>query len=322
MNVFPVRLITFFSKTRCLAETCRTNKADEENEDIATGSRVPNVAASGSSSMRWWHQSKLQRCGGLLALCLIVVEITIGVAVGVGGSGESVDRDEQIMSPTLSSSLSLVPSTAPSTAPSTSPSTAPSMAPSTAPSMAPSTAPTATPTAVPTATPTAAFACYTNLTVLFVDQLDGDPLVQTTYTLCPNTVFEVGFSDSNGNCCFDGQVFLTARKNTRFQCGQNGDIDNNCPASGGETHVVFFNEILDEVSTVNNNAEFAGITLENAALVTLFLGSSGDITFQDCIFRVRRQSCPCLLGLVVCLFADSTRFLLLTPASSFFTESH
>jgi hypothetical protein len=278
----------------------------EENRDIEAGSRVPKEATSGSPR-RWWHQSKFQRCGGL-ALCLIVVGITIGVAVTIGGSGESVDRDEQIMSPTLLSSLSLVPSTTPSTAPSMAPSTAPSLAPSTTPSMTPSTAPTAiptatptavptaTPTAVPTATPTAAYACYTNLTVLAEDQLDDDPLVQITYTLCPNTVFEVGFSDSNGDCCFDGQSFLSARKNTRFQCGENGNVDNNCIVTGGESHVIFFNEISDEVS---NNAEFAGITFVNAARVTLFLGSLGDITFQDCIFRVRRQSCPCFLCLQI-----------------------
>jgi hypothetical protein len=118
-----------------------------ENEDIEAGSNVPNEATSGSPSpVRWWHQSKFQRCGGL-ALCLIVVGVTVGVAVGV--SGGSVDRDEQIMPQALSSSLSLVPSTAPSpsNAPSTSTTPSPSTAPSTSPLMSAflSTAPTETP---------------------------------------------------------------------------------------------------------------------------------------------------------------------------------
>jgi hypothetical protein len=181
----------------------------------------------------------------------------------------------------------------------------PSVAPSTSavptgvPSVAPSTF--AMPTGLQSESPTTLLenespgACYSNLTVLFEDQLDDDQFVQKTYTLCPNTTFVMGFSDSAGDCCYDGMIYLSARKNTRFQCGEDGKLENNCLITGGETHVVYVDLINDEDG---DNVEFAGITFENAKLVTLFLGNAGDISFIDCLFKVRKYFCTC----VVCRF--------------------
>jgi hypothetical protein len=191
----------------------------------------------------------------------------------------------------------------------------PSVAPSTAvPTVAPSAS--AVPTGLQSESPTTLIenqmpgACYSNLTTLFEDQLDDDQFVEKTYTLCPNTTFALGYSDSNGDCCFDGQLYLSARRNTRFQCGEDGKVENNCVITGGETQVVYVELINDEDG---DNVEFAGITFEDAKLVTLFLGNEGDISFIDCLFKVRNI---CALA----SFADSTRFLSLTASS--FTESH
>jgi hypothetical protein len=161
------------------------------------------------------------------------------------------------------------------------------------PSVAPSSS--AMPTRIHSESPTtllenqAPGACYSNLTVLFQDQLDDDQFVQKTYTLCPNTTFDMGYSDSTGDCCFGGQIYLSARKNTRFQCGEDGKLENNCLVRGGETHVVYVDLINDEDG---DNVEFAGITFEDAKLVTLFLGNAGDITFIDCLFKVRKVFVP------------------------------
>jgi hypothetical protein len=169
---------------------------------------------------------------------------------------------------------SAVPSAAPST----------SAVPTGLPSGSPSSLPTIS--AVPTASPVG---CYTNLTTLYEDQLDDDIFVQKVYTLCPNTTFVIGYSDSTGDCCFDGDTYLSARKNTRFQCGEDGKLSNNCLVTGGETHVVYVDLINDEDG---DNVEFAGITFEDAKLVTLFLGNAGDIKFIDCVFKVRKYLGP------------------------------
>jgi hypothetical protein len=174
----------------------------------------------------------------------------------------------------------------------------PTVAPST--SAAPSTSPV--PTALQSESPTTILenqmpgSCYKNLTVLFQDQQDDDQFVQKTYTLCPNTTFVMGFSDSTGDCCFDGMIYLSARKNTRFQCGEDGKAENNCLVTGGETHVIYVDLINDEDG---DNVEFAGITFADAKLVTLFLGNAGDVSFIDCVFKVRKVYVPLLLRLPI-----------------------
>lgn len=143
--------------------------------------------------------------------------------------------------------------------------------------------------AVPTELPPT---CYSNLTTLYYDLLDADQFLQKTVILCPNTDFVIGFSGSNGDCCYGGDIYLSARKNTRFQCGEDGKLSNNCRLIGGETHVVYVDVLNDEDG---DNVEFAGITFEDAKLVTLFLGNAGDITFIDCEFKVRKYLCPCFV---------------------------
>jgi hypothetical protein len=165
---------------------------------------------------------------------------------------------------------------------------------------------TGSPTSNPTATvitPEIPAACYSNLTTLDVDVKADNPFIQKVYTLCPNTTFDVGFSKSSGECCFDGQRPFSPRSNSRFQCGEDGKSSNGCVLIGGESHILFVEAIADQPGV---NIAFAGITFQDAQLVTFFLGNSGDMTFTDCIIRVRKSFCPC--------FVVSTRFVL-TAAS-------
>jgi hypothetical protein len=215
-------------------------------------------------------------------------------AVPTGLPSESPSSVPSVSSlPTVTAVPTGLPSESPSSVPSVSSLPTASAAPTPLPSESPSSVPSgsslptasAAPTPLESAVPTVRTACYKNLTLLFEDQEKTNPFVQKTFTLCPDTTFNIGFSDSGGECCFDGMRYLSARKNTRFQCGEDGKIENNCIITGGESHVVYVSLINDEDG---DNVEFAGITFVDAKLVTLFLGNSGDISFIDCIFRVRK----------------------------------
>jgi hypothetical protein len=131
--------------------------------------------------------------------------------------------------------------------------------------------------------------CYDDLTLLYNDLQSADLLVQKTYTLCPNTVFEVGASSLFGECCTDGgQNPLVARPNTRFQCGEDGKSANDCVLRGGTFQ--FLSTFPTSAGTPNENVEVSGITFENAANGALSLSHAGDITFTDCIIRVRERN--------------------------------
>jgi hypothetical protein len=128
--------------------------------------------------------------------------------------------------------------------------------------------------------------CYDDLTVLYNDLQTADLSAQKTYTLCPNTVFEVGTSSLFGECCSDGgQNHLVARPNTRFQCGEDGKSANDCVLRGGTFQ--FQSTLSSSVGTSNENVQVAGITFETAANVGIILSQAGDVTFTDCIIRVR-----------------------------------
>jgi hypothetical protein len=129
--------------------------------------------------------------------------------------------------------------------------------------------------------------CYDDLTVLYNDLQSADLLAQKTYTLCPNTVFEVGASSLFGECCSDGgQNPLVARPNTRFQCGEDGKSENGCVLRGG-TFQFQSTFSSSSVGTPNENVQVSGITFETAVNVGLILSQAGDVTFTDCIIRVR-----------------------------------
>jgi hypothetical protein len=134
--------------------------------------------------------------------------------------------------------------------------------------------------------------CYLNLTRLNDALQTADVSTQRTYTLCPNTVFDIGISTPFGECCQEesGQHPLVATPNTRFQCGSDGKSSNNCVIRGGtfqfQSVFSFTGTSFTTATVSNDNVQVAGITFESASNIGLRLSQAGDITFTDCIIRV------------------------------------
>lgn len=146
--------------------------------------------------------------------------------------------------------------------------------------------------------------CFTNLTEIMLLQATLDPLADKVFTLCPNTIFDIGFPSSGGACCFDGQHPLVARQNTRFQCGETGASSNNCILRGGRSQFLSAPELLNED---NSRVQVAGLSFESAAFFTAVLGNAGSITFSDCVWRVRVKL-TLILVLVLCRFVSFAFF--------------
>jgi hypothetical protein len=153
-------------------------------------------------------------------------------------------------------------------------------------STAPTTVTAQNATVAPTVSPLDIPECFSNLTKLGLAQATADPFVQKVWTLCPNTIFDIGFPFANGECCFIGQPPLVALENTRFQCGSDGLSSNNCTLRGGRSHFVSSRSAEE---TDNTNVQVAGMTFESANFFTAILDNAGDITFTDCVWKVSRE---------------------------------
>jgi len=129
--------------------------------------------------------------------------------------------------------------------------------------------------------------CYDNITVL-VEHMDfKNPYTPETYILCPNTVYTIGSEMNRGErCCLDNQSPILSRSNTNIKCGDDGDPNNHCVLVGGSFQVLFSisNWLEDDEHFV-----VEGITFENAIFASVMLSNAGDITFRNCIFRVRKK---------------------------------
>ena len=130
--------------------------------------------------------------------------------------------------------------------------------------------------------------CFANTTQIYEHLTDQPELSFNTYILCPNTVFNIGYVDSQGECCEDGYLPLTARSNTRFQCGEDGSSANNCTLMGGTIQLMMSQAAFGDVKAVNVVVE--GITFTKAGLSTVPASLAGDLTLLDCIFEVRQTS--------------------------------
>ena len=144
--------------------------------------------------------------------------------------------------------------------------------------------------------------CFSNTTELF------DSMYATTteqeeeavgggrsyvYTLCPHTVYNIGFLDANGVCCEDGMDAIVVKSRTRIRCGESGSLDNNCTLLGGQIQLVSGPSFFGEDEAVE--AVFEGITFEAAEDTGLLLAQRGDVTFcRLCIqsmYGVRLSVC-------------------------------
>jgi polygalacturonase len=77
---------------------------------------------------------------------------------------------------------------------------------------------------------------------------------------------------------------MIPRANTHYKCGEDGSLANNCTMLGGSFHVMFNDFIFGE--------ELAGVTIQGFNFVgpqlhSLLAVGSGDVTFFDCVFKVR-----------------------------------
>jgi len=147
----------------------------------------------------------------------------------------------------------------------------------------PSDVPSSVPTvAVAAAPPTQASTCYSNLTIVFEVNEIASQFDQKVFTLCPNTVFDIGYT-IDAECCFEGQMPLLLRSNTLVKCGEDGKSSNNCTMKGGESHILTSRGIWDEDVF---NVEIQGLTFDGPTSLTYLLAAKGDITFTDCIIKV------------------------------------
>lgn len=126
--------------------------------------------------------------------------------------------------------------------------------------------------------------CWGNTTLIYQHLVEAPPFSSNTYILCPDTVFTIGFTDSQGGCCDDGDLPLMARTNTKYQCGEDGSSANNCLISGG-TSQVLVNELVFAESEATS-VVMQGLTFSDASMTASMPNQPGDVTFVDCIFMV------------------------------------
>lgn len=150
---------------------------------------------------------------------------------------------------------------------------------------------TGTPTAAPADNTTMAPTifelpeCFTNTTLLFEAQERKDPFVEQKYIICPNTVMNIGDFDQNFDCCVDGDFSLFVRSRSIIQCGEDGSSANNCTLVGGNTQMFSLGSIYSDVFSTGMIVR--GLTFQSADFTSVSLLQQGDITFEDCIFKVR-----------------------------------
>jgi hypothetical protein len=127
--------------------------------------------------------------------------------------------------------------------------------------------------------------CYKSLWDVAVAMEAKNPFIVETYSLCPNTVYEIGDRDPNRPDCFvGGDTALQLRQYSIVQCGLDGASSNNCTIMGG------FNQMVTTAGSYDiekkNGIVVAGLTFARGRGGALLLAAEGDIEFRDCIFQV------------------------------------
>lgn len=126
-----------------------------------------------------------------------------------------------------------------------------------------------------TPTPPVTTECWSNFTQLYFDVERLTPNSTKTYVICPNRTY-------NKN----GDLPIVARANTHFKCGDDGSSRNNCVLYGGSDSVVINDVVWGEPVF---GVTIQGLTFQSAVGRTFIGLDSGDVTFLDCIIKVRRH---------------------------------
>ena len=131
--------------------------------------------------------------------------------------------------------------------------------------------------------------CFTDLTDIFDIEFSSNTSVAEvrTYILCPNTEFNVGFTNPNVDGPDDplfiqGSAPIVPRPRAHYKCGTDGHSSNNCIIQSGESAISAQGggNLVDVV--------FEGITFRQNFIFTAFFNRPGSFLFTDCIFKVRR----------------------------------
>jgi hypothetical protein len=134
--------------------------------------------------------------------------------------------------------------------------------------------------------------CYTNLSDVFTLARFQDPFAKNVYNLCPNTVYDIGHLDAESYCCINGQKPLWPRKDTTYQCGEDGKSSNNCTFVNGATQVISFAPHWNFEK--KSNTIIKGITFTDAKDMGILIMTDGEFLFEDCIFKVNDLLLSCL----------------------------
>lgn len=130
------------------------------------------------------------------------------------------------------------------------------------------------------------FPCVTYLDDIYFSEWDVlDSSVPRTYLLCPGTKFRVGSRhDDFGTPIGGSYPIILGRSNIRVLCGADGSITNNCSVENGVVQVAHFDEFKTGGVPIVN-ALVSGISFEGASAINALVSGSGDVRFQDCVFK-------------------------------------
>ena len=171
-------------------------------------------------------------------------------------------------------------------------SSAPTVFPTLAPTLFNETDPNATfPTSAPTLDGnfTVPPGCIDNSTTLFRAMLRASSFEPNTYVICPNTTITVGNFDSDGLCCVGGDFALMTRSRSTVLCGEDGKSENNCIFKGGNTQFFYVGSFFGD--SIAQEVVVSGVTFDSSEFLSTAMSNRGDITFIDCVWKVRKSSC-------------------------------
>jgi hypothetical protein len=156
-------------------------------------------------------------------------------------------------------------------------------------SVVPSDMPSLTPTSAPTVyvTPVVTYeSCFDDLTDIYILERDlEDPSILRKYVLCPDTKFNIGIVDDNGEIS-EGQQTIQLRPNVIYQCGEDGKRSNGCILEGGDFGLTSFYGVYNDIYETVENVMIKGLTFQSQQLFSVVLEAAGDISFLECAFFV------------------------------------
>jgi len=130
--------------------------------------------------------------------------------------------------------------------------------------------------------------CYDNTNDIYEVSKDDRLLYENKkFILCPNTVYDIGIYRFNETFSgiIDGQYPLVPRMNTIIQCGESGDVSNNCTIRGGDWGLITV-PLIHELDFDTSDVLIKGITFESQVLFSIFFGLPGtNFVIDDCVIK-------------------------------------